>query len=171
MWWGVGDDPLLKVFSPFLMQHTRICINMAFKMYLFRVGHIFRSFHPYTFPGNKDTHGINTARTVEVSSEKAPPIPKNNVFLFSIDFLGKYRPWRSWGGGYPHNQKFLWLGFLNPSLTCEYMMVETPLTCESRCGWTTTRGCSTCTVLTSSTQTLALWPTGSSSSRSDQKLR
>lgn len=31
-----------------------------------RVGHIFRSFHPYTFPGNKDTHGINTARTVEV---------------------------------------------------------------------------------------------------------
>ena len=39
---------------------------MSFKMYLFRVGHIFRSFHPYTFPGNKDTHGINTARTVEV---------------------------------------------------------------------------------------------------------
>lgn len=31
-----------------------------------RVGHIFRSFHPYTFPGNKDTHGINTARVVEV---------------------------------------------------------------------------------------------------------
>lgn len=31
-----------------------------------RVGHIFRSFHPYKFPGNKDTHGINTARTVEV---------------------------------------------------------------------------------------------------------
>ena len=31
-----------------------------------QVGHIFRSFHPYTFPGNKDTHGINTARTVEV---------------------------------------------------------------------------------------------------------
>ena len=25
-----------------------------------------RSFHPYSFPGNKDTHGINTARTVEV---------------------------------------------------------------------------------------------------------
>ncbi|XP_046671680.1 polypeptide N-acetylgalactosaminyltransferase 1-like isoform X1 [Homalodisca vitripennis] len=31
-----------------------------------RVGHIFRSFHPYSFPGHKDTHGINTARTVEV---------------------------------------------------------------------------------------------------------
>ena len=31
-----------------------------------RVGHIFRSFHPYSFPNNKDTHGINTARTVEV---------------------------------------------------------------------------------------------------------
>lgn len=31
-----------------------------------RVGHIFRSFHPYSFPGNKDTHGINTARAVEV---------------------------------------------------------------------------------------------------------
>ena len=35
-----------------------------------RVGHIFRSFHPYTFPGNKDTHGINTARTVEVWMEE-----------------------------------------------------------------------------------------------------
>ncbi|GAB6033396.1 hypothetical protein CHUAL_013159 [Chamberlinius hualienensis] len=30
------------------------------------VGHIFRSFHPYTFPGNKDTHGLNTARMAEV---------------------------------------------------------------------------------------------------------
>ncbi|GFX03331.1 polypeptide N-acetylgalactosaminyltransferase 1 [Trichonephila clavipes] len=30
------------------------------------VGHVFRSFHPYKFPGNKDTHGINTVRTVEV---------------------------------------------------------------------------------------------------------
>lgn len=33
------------------------------------VGHIFRSFHPYAFPGNKDTHGINTVRTVEVWME------------------------------------------------------------------------------------------------------
>ncbi|KAK2711448.1 hypothetical protein QYM36_012572 [Artemia franciscana] len=31
-----------------------------------RVGHIFRSFHPYSFPGNKDTHGLNTARMAEV---------------------------------------------------------------------------------------------------------
>ncbi|XP_051168058.1 polypeptide N-acetylgalactosaminyltransferase 1-like [Leptopilina boulardi] len=31
-----------------------------------RVGHIFRNFHPYKFPKNKDTHGINTARLVHV---------------------------------------------------------------------------------------------------------
>ncbi|XP_071101953.1 probable N-acetylgalactosaminyltransferase 9 [Haliotis cracherodii] len=31
-----------------------------------RVGHIFRSRHPYTFPGNKDTHGINSVRVAEV---------------------------------------------------------------------------------------------------------
>uniref|UniRef100_A0A0A9ZCM1 Polypeptide N-acetylgalactosaminyltransferase n=1 Tax=Lygus hesperus TaxID=30085 RepID=A0A0A9ZCM1_LYGHE len=31
-----------------------------------RVGHIFRNFHPYKFPGEKDTHGINTARFVRV---------------------------------------------------------------------------------------------------------
>lgn len=31
-----------------------------------RVGHIFRNFHPYSFPGNKDTHGINTARMAKV---------------------------------------------------------------------------------------------------------
>lgn len=31
-----------------------------------RVGHVFRDFHPYSFPNNKDTHGINTARLVEV---------------------------------------------------------------------------------------------------------
>ncbi|XP_046350020.1 probable N-acetylgalactosaminyltransferase 9 [Haliotis rufescens] len=31
-----------------------------------RVGHIFRSSHPYTFPGNKDTHGLNSMRLAEV---------------------------------------------------------------------------------------------------------
>uniref|UniRef100_A0A2R5LLE0 Polypeptide N-acetylgalactosaminyltransferase n=1 Tax=Ornithodoros turicata TaxID=34597 RepID=A0A2R5LLE0_9ACAR len=30
------------------------------------VGHIFRDFHPYKFPNNKDTHAINTARLAEV---------------------------------------------------------------------------------------------------------
>ncbi|XP_041983699.1 uncharacterized protein LOC121736517 [Aricia agestis] len=31
-----------------------------------RVGHVFRSFHPYGLPANTDTHGINTARMAEV---------------------------------------------------------------------------------------------------------
>lgn len=31
-----------------------------------RVGHIFRPAHPYTFPGNKDTHGLNSKRLAEV---------------------------------------------------------------------------------------------------------
>ncbi|XP_041365092.1 polypeptide N-acetylgalactosaminyltransferase 13-like [Gigantopelta aegis] len=31
-----------------------------------RVGHIFRSSHPYTFPGNEDTHGLNSARVADV---------------------------------------------------------------------------------------------------------
>ncbi len=31
-----------------------------------RVGHIFRNFHPYTFPNNVDSHGLNTARLAEV---------------------------------------------------------------------------------------------------------
>ncbi|XP_068621708.1 probable N-acetylgalactosaminyltransferase 9 isoform X2 [Battus philenor] len=31
-----------------------------------RVGHVFRSFHPYGLPAHTDTHGINTARMAEV---------------------------------------------------------------------------------------------------------
>ncbi|CAB3221855.1 unnamed protein product [Arctia plantaginis] len=31
-----------------------------------RVGHVFRSFHPYGMPASSDTHGINTARMAEV---------------------------------------------------------------------------------------------------------
>lgn len=31
-----------------------------------RVGHIFRDFHPYSFPNNRDTHGINTVRMAQV---------------------------------------------------------------------------------------------------------
>lgn len=31
-----------------------------------RVGHIFREFHPYSFPNDKDTHGINTVRMATV---------------------------------------------------------------------------------------------------------
>ncbi|XP_055307732.1 polypeptide N-acetylgalactosaminyltransferase 1 isoform X2 [Sitodiplosis mosellana] len=31
-----------------------------------RVGHIFRDFHPYEFPDNRDTHGINTVRLANV---------------------------------------------------------------------------------------------------------
>ena len=102
--------------------------------------------------------------------ESATDTKKQCFFVFHW-FFGKISSVEALGGEGTPIKSFLWLGFLNPSLTCKYMMVETPLTCESRCGWTTTRGCSTCTVLTSSTQTLALWPTGSSSSRSDQKLR
>lgn len=31
-----------------------------------RVGHIFRDFHPYSFPDNRDTHGLNTVRMARV---------------------------------------------------------------------------------------------------------
>lgn len=31
-----------------------------------RIGHIFRDFHPYSFPNDRDTHGINTVRMATV---------------------------------------------------------------------------------------------------------
>lgn len=31
-----------------------------------RIGHIFRDFHPYSFPNDRDTHGINTVRMAMV---------------------------------------------------------------------------------------------------------
>lgn len=51
-----------------------------------RVGHIFRSFHPYSFPGNKDTHGINTARAVEVWMDdyKVPFLVPEPPILFRL---------------------------------------------------------------------------------------
>lgn len=33
-----------------------------------RIGHIFREFHPYSFPNDKDTHGINTVRMAKGKS-------------------------------------------------------------------------------------------------------
>ncbi|PNF39499.1 Polypeptide N-acetylgalactosaminyltransferase 1 [Cryptotermes secundus] len=50
-----------------------------------RVGHIFRSFHPYTFPGGKDTHGINTARMVEVWLDEY----KSLFYMHRPDLLGR----------------------------------------------------------------------------------
>jgi len=57
-----------------------------------RVGHIFRSFHPYTFPGNKDTHGINTARVVEVWMDEFKKLfYMHRSDLLSID-IGDTKP-------------------------------------------------------------------------------
>lgn len=47
-----------------------------------RVGHIFRNFHPYKFPKNKDTHGINTARLVHVWMDDY----KRLFFLYREEF-------------------------------------------------------------------------------------
>nr|CAD7449440.1 unnamed protein product [Timema bartmani] len=49
-----------------------------------RVGHIFRSFHPYTFPGGKDTHGINTVRVAEVWMDEY----KQHFYTHRPDLLG-----------------------------------------------------------------------------------
>jgi len=63
-----------------------------------RVGHIFRSFHPYSFPGNKDTHGINTARTVEVwmdDYKKLFYMHRPDLLSTSIGSLDNRRQFRS----------------------------------------------------------------------------
>lgn len=50
-----------------------------------RVGHIFRSSHPYTFPGNKDTHGINSMRLAEVWMDEY----KRLFYMHRRDLLDK----------------------------------------------------------------------------------
>ncbi|KAK3108152.1 hypothetical protein FSP39_002075 [Pinctada imbricata] len=50
-----------------------------------RVGHIFRSSHPYTFPGNKDTHGINSMRLAEVWMDEY----KRLFYFHRRDLLGQ----------------------------------------------------------------------------------
>ncbi|CAG2241440.1 GALNT [Mytilus edulis] len=50
-----------------------------------RVGHIFRSSHPYTFPGNKDTHGINSMRLAEVWMDEY----KRLFYMHRKDLLGQ----------------------------------------------------------------------------------
>ncbi|XP_061193808.1 probable N-acetylgalactosaminyltransferase 9 isoform X2 [Saccostrea echinata] len=50
-----------------------------------RVGHIFRASHPYTFPGNKDTHGINSMRLAEVWMDEY----KRLFYTHRKDLLGQ----------------------------------------------------------------------------------
>ncbi|XP_074658973.1 putative N-acetylgalactosaminyltransferase 9 [Tubulanus polymorphus] len=50
-----------------------------------RVGHIFRSSHPYTFPGRKDYHGINSKRLAEVWLDEY----KRLFYTFRPDLVNK----------------------------------------------------------------------------------
>jgi polypeptide N-acetylgalactosaminyltransferase len=49
------------------------------------VGHIFRDYHPYSFQG-KDTHGINTLRTILVWMD---PEYHRYFFMYRNDLKGK----------------------------------------------------------------------------------
>lgn len=46
-----------------------------------RIGHIFREFHPYSFPNDKDTHGINTVRMAKVWMDDYQEVRSDNLFI------------------------------------------------------------------------------------------